>query len=392
MKHITILILTLCFLNVKGQNRYPVKIDERYGYIDKKGNLVIKPQFDYKGNFVNGFAVITQKDLTTVVIDTNGNKLLELQGNYPKWINERKYPSHAYPFSFNDNRLAVLDTTTNKYGFVDNSGEWVINPKFRHVTDFSEGLAAVGFWDNDPNKSLLTNSEEYYKHLASIKWGFIDTNGVMVIDTQYREVSAFNMGICLVDNKFIDQNGNEINPDTVSNQDLHCRLQSENSKFHYQEGGKYISPNTKFNSCGIVARENYDGMSSNGKYGYIDCQNNWIIAPKFQNARWFVEGNAGVQRKISHGKFDWGFINCQGDTVINFQYQAVGDFYDGVVPVCKNGKWGIVDVNNETIVPFEYDNEWPIVTYEFKDGLILMYKDEKQYYLNTKGELIWKEK
>lgn len=385
-------MLTLCFLTFKGQNRYPVKIDGRYGYIDKNGTLVIKPQFEYKGDFINGFTVITQKDLITIVIDTNGNKLLEFKGNYPEWTTERTFTTHSYPFSFNDNRLAVFDTTTRSYGFVDNSGEWVIKPKFSYVTDFSEGLAAVGFWDNNPNKSNLTHSEEFYKHLASIKWGFIDTNGFMVIDTQYREVSAFNMGICLVDEKFIDQNGNEINPDTITNQKLLCRLQSENSKFHYQKGGKYISPNTNFNSCGIVARENYDGISSNGKYGYINCQNNWVIPPKFHYARWFVNERAGVQRKISEGNFDWGFINCSGDTVINFQYQHVGDFYDGVVAVCKNDKWGIINKRNEVIVPFEYDNKWPIFDYRFKDGLILLLKNGKQYYFNSKGETVWKEK
>jgi hypothetical protein len=288
--------------------------------------------------------------------------------------------------------LAVFVTTTKTYGFVNKSGEWIINPQFNHVSDFSDGLAAVGFWDNDPNKTLATHSEEYYEYLASIKWGFIDTNGTMVIDTQYREVSTFNMGICLVDGKFIDKKGNEIKPDTITDQNLFCRLQSENSSFHYQNGGKYISPNTKFNSCGIVARENFDGISSNGKYGYIDCQNDWIIKPKFQNARRFVNGKAGVQRKISDGNFDWGFINCSGDTILDFQFQHVGDFYDGVVPVCKNDKWGVVNERNEVVVPFEYDNKWPICDYRYKDGLILLHKSDKQFYFDSNGEIVWKGK
>jgi hypothetical protein len=375
-----------------GQNRYPVKVDGQYGYIDKKGNVVIKPRFDYIVDFSNGFALYTQKDLTTVVVDTNGNNLFELKGNYPNDLAERTNPSHDYPFSFNDNRLAVFDTTTKKYGFIDKSAKWVIKPQFKHVTDFSEGLAAVGFWDNDPNHLMSTGSKEYSEHLASVKWGFIDTNGVMVIDTQYREVSAFHMGICLVDKNFIDRNGNKINPDTILDQELLCRLQSENSNFQYQKGGKYISSNSKFNSCGIVARENYDGISSSGRFGYVDCQNSWIIQPKFQNARNFVDGKAGVQRKISKGNFEWGFINCSGDTVMDFQFQHVGDFYQGVVPVCKNDKWGVVNERNEVVVPFEYANKWPIFDYGFKDGLILLLKDGKQNYFNSNGEIVWKEK
>src|SRR6056297_19110 len=144
MKHITILILTLWFSTVMGQNRYPVMVDGQYGYIDKKGNVVIKPRFDYIVDLSNGFALYTQKDLRTVVVDTNGNNLFELKGNYPNDLAERTNPSHDYPFSFNDNRLAVFDTTTKKYGFIDKLAKWVIKPQFKHVTDFSEGLAAVG--------------------------------------------------------------------------------------------------------------------------------------------------------------------------------------------------------------------------------------------------------
>jgi hypothetical protein len=36
----------------------PVAIGNRFGYIDKSGNMVINPQFDRAGDFENGLAPV----------------------------------------------------------------------------------------------------------------------------------------------------------------------------------------------------------------------------------------------------------------------------------------------------------------------------------------------
>jgi WG repeat protein len=392
MKTTLIILLTIISILTFGQNRYPVRLGDKYGFIDKNGEVKIQPTYDNESEFINGFAVLTQNDLTTIVIDTNGNRLIEFKDNFPFWITRKNDPSHSYKYFFNDNRLPVFDTLTRRYGFIDSKGNLVIKPQFTHISNFREGRASVGFWDNNPNRTFATHSTEYYAYRDSVKWGFIDTNGVLVIDTKYKEVSSFELGVCKVDGKFIDKFGNQIKVDTISDPRLFCRLQKENRDFHYQLNGKYISPNSNFNDCGIEAREFYDGISSSGNFGFVDCRNNWLIKPQFQNVRPFKNGFAGIQRKIADGQFDWGFIDCKGDTVISFQYEQVGSFSDNLVPVCKNKKWGIVNEKNEIIIPFEYDDKWPFVFYEFKDDLILLYKNDKQVYLNRKGQVIWTEK
>lgn len=40
-----------------------VKIGSKYGYIDKEGNTVISPQFDKISNFNKGLAVVTEPPL-----------------------------------------------------------------------------------------------------------------------------------------------------------------------------------------------------------------------------------------------------------------------------------------------------------------------------------------
>jgi hypothetical protein len=382
---LTILLVTISILTF-GQNRYPFKLGDKYGFIDKNGEVKIQPTFDNESEFINGFAILTQNDLTTIVIDTNGNRLTEFKDNFPFWITKKNDQSQSYKYFFNDNRLPVFDTLTKRYGFIDSKGDLVIKYQFSHISNFSEGRAAVGFWDNNPNRTFATPSAEYYAYSDSIKWGFIDTNGVLIIETKYRNVSTFELGICNVDDKFIDKFGNQINIDSISDPLLFCRTQKENRDFHYQTD-KYISPVCNFNECLISATDKNKRAD-----GFINCQNEWVITPKYNNVRDFSNGLAAVQRRFDKFFFEWGFINCNEDTIIKFQYQEVGDFSQNLAPVCKNEKWGVINDKNEIIIPFEYDNKWPVIIYQFKDELILLYKNDKQVYLNRKGQVIWTEK
>ncbi|MBP8214173.1 MAG: WG repeat-containing protein [Propionivibrio sp.] len=49
-------------------------------------------------------------------------------------------------------------------------------------------------------------------------------------------------------------------------------------------------------------------QSSSGRWGYINQKNQWVIQPKFDEAKEFKDGRAAVKVK---GK--WGYINKRGD-------------------------------------------------------------------------------
>jgi hypothetical protein len=53
----------------------------------------------------------------------------------------------------------------------------------------------------------------------------------------------------------------------------------------------------------------------------------------------------------------FGFLNSNDLSIaIPLEYEACGDFFQGVAAVKKNGKWGLIDKNNSIILPFKYDN------------------------------------
>jgi hypothetical protein len=47
---------------------------------------------------------------------------------------------------------------------------------------------------------------------------------------------------------------------------------------------------------------------ANGRWGFVNEQQNWVIAPKYEDAKPFQNGKAAVRQG---GK--WGFINRRGE-------------------------------------------------------------------------------
>jgi hypothetical protein len=122
----------------------------KYGFIDKTGEMVIEPQFDWAFQFSEGLAVVM-----------------------------------------------VGDEIPGKWGYIDRTGEFVIGPEFDPAFIFSEGLAAVRIG------SLETG-----------RYGFIDKIGQMVIEPQFDIVYPFANGLARVevDDEFgyIDKTGNYV--------------------------------------------------------------------------------------------------------------------------------------------------------------------------------------
>ena len=62
--------------------------------------------------------------------------------------------------------------------------------------------------------------------------------------------------------------------------------------------------------------------------GYIDKQGQVVINPSFDDARWFSDGLAEVRLGGQ-----WGYIDKQGQTVINLQFKGTREFSEGLAAV-----------------------------------------------------------
>ena len=102
--------------------------ERRMGYIDRQGEWVIPPQFDFTSAFVNGLA-------TVEVADEKG--LIDKAGRYVVPLQAFRKLDDPY-----EGRIAFAKPG-ELGGYMDERGRVVINPAYRLTNSFSEGLAAV---------------------------------------------------------------------------------------------------------------------------------------------------------------------------------------------------------------------------------------------------------
>lgn len=215
--------------------------------------------------------------------------------------------------------LAIAQISPNgpgseRLGWINPAGQWVIAPQFGVVYPFSEGLALVSrdsfpdvrrfeFIDRQGNTvftptqvvtSTFSEGRVAFSD-ASGKWGFLDRTGAVAIAAQFDAVEAFSGGLAQVSLGgkvgFINPAGAVVIP------------------IRYAEAGAF--------SDGLAAAR----LATDAPWGYLDPAGNWAIAPQFQAAQHFSEGLAGVG--VGSGTAArWGFIDRSGQRVIAPQFYA----------------------------------------------------------------------
>jgi hypothetical protein len=173
-----------------------VQIGNKFGFIDKSGKLVIKPQFPLVGNFSDGLAPA-------------------LIPGAPVPVPEGHTPGHSPENDW---------LTGSKYGFIDKTGTFVIKPEYtlransgqRFLTGFmcsdsSGGTCIAARVHPESFDALVSFSEGLAPVQRGAKFGFIDTTGAIVIEAKFDEVSPFSDGLSFVKSGghswFIDKKG-----------------------------------------------------------------------------------------------------------------------------------------------------------------------------------------
>jgi hypothetical protein len=143
------------------------KYDETYGYLDGVAAVLL----DGKGGFIDKYGTVVVPLQYDDVSEFHEGKALVTKDNITAIIDRAgnvlaTVPgTHQVATRFSDDGLAAILGTNGLYGFVSTEGTIVVPEIYPAVSPFSEGLAAV-------------QNEDGY-------WGVIDTAGEIVIDYQY---------------------------------------------------------------------------------------------------------------------------------------------------------------------------------------------------------------
>jgi hypothetical protein len=192
-----------------ADNRLPVRLapsllNVKYGYIDRSGNLAIKPTFAKARTFHDGLAAVE-------LISTTPREFHEVWG----FIDTKgvfKFPTPAAAVNdFSEERLVFKADTG--YGFLDNNGHIAIQPNYKYARSFHEGLASCLTKNNksvyiDKMGRVLIEATypycgDFHEGLASIRTkegfcGFINKQNKLVIQPEYTDTGFFSEGLAAV--------------------------------------------------------------------------------------------------------------------------------------------------------------------------------------------------
>jgi hypothetical protein len=170
----------------------PGKGDEtRSALIDRRGNYVVPPRNDQYIQLGEDGSIVVRRGLSASLVDTSGKVLLQVSGE------------EAIIRTAGDG-LASFEQPGKGLGLVNaRSGRIIVPPRRNWVMigDFSEGLASL---------RVLVGKDD-------VRDGYINRDGLVVIEPRFRSVSRFHGGVASVSESsgkegLIDMAGNWVRP------------------------------------------------------------------------------------------------------------------------------------------------------------------------------------
>ena len=356
--------------------------EEKWGFFDYASGIVVEPQFDLKFN-------LSIPEIS--IFDENGLACVEVNGKF-----EFVEPCEGCPGSGRTVKVS------GKWGIIDRTGKFVVEPKFETIWNFKDGLAVVG-----------TERSQY----GDIdKWGIIDMTGKFIIEPKFDGISGFDRnGLACVSIKekrgLIDKTGKYIlNPqyDAIYDKDEGTKLFyiiESDSKFGFfdyianiivepqfereREGIlDLFGPSFDFDENGLAV------VKKDGHQGVIDRTGKFVIEPKFDA----IYTNSGYEEEVyKYHVFDengfaevkvddkHGLIDKTGKYILMPQYDEIhyGNEYKTYWIELK-GKWGLLDNTGKFISEPKFDER----IYTCENGFWLVKLNGKWGYIDKTGNFV----
>ena len=245
-----------------------VKQQGKWGFIDELGVVRIAPQFSevYSG-FSEGLAAV-KSDKGKGYIEKHGNLLIPRDSRYigpfkdgvaeihevKKKLNLWSSLAYGASIAFGSIGLPPKDVlkSNEKRGFINRQGKEVAPTSYDAIIPFANGMALV---------------------LKNKKWGAVNKEGEKMIPPQYLDMRSFGSGVAAVRTesgwKLVDKTGQVVNelPEQVTD-------------------------------AGTLS-EGLLPVCVDGKWGYINQEGEFVVAPRFTQAGSFVNSTEKVAERTA---------------------------------------------------------------------------------------------
>ncbi|PJZ84265.1 WG repeat-containing protein [Leptospira harrisiae] len=168
-----IFIFLLSVIPLLAQTNRPIAFEENglYGFKNKFGNVIIKPQYQHAMDFTKELVGFVVNENRWYCINTQNKILLEV------------FPYDNGPDYFSENFARYVED--KKFGFFDSKCKKIITANYDFVFPFESGLSIVC-------NSCESKSDGEHSRIVGGKYGAINTKGVIVIPIEWDSIDSFD--------------------------------------------------------------------------------------------------------------------------------------------------------------------------------------------------------
>ena len=361
---------------------YVLKKDERYGVINRNGDIIIEPQYEeiripneHKAVFIcdDGSKIVNEKnetifskysnvtpiELTNLISETPYEKQVlkyQIDGKYGllgidgEQITEAKY-DEVTGFEHKEGYLLVKEN--NEYGIINERGQQIIKCNYDEIVSdqyysLEEEYAKTGY--------IVCNiTDEGYRY------GYYDYEGSQMLDVEYNEITRLSE----------ESNGEDI-----------YLIVSKNGQYGvFVNNNKII--NTRYQS--IVYDKNLQMfiVEITGQYGIIDEKGNEILKTEYSSLEikgMYIYSEKDEEQKVLNKNGEE--VNIPFNTII--QQTSNSEYYIKIVQEETQQSYILVNSNFEEIVEQKYE----YLEYIFGEYFIATNANGKNGIINSKGKVI----
>ena len=289
---------------------YTIYENGKWGVIDTKQNVVIKPSYDemiiVPDNTKPVFICTTNVDyenntFETQALDNKNNKLFTNYNKVEVIYNNDKSNNLWYESGM----LKVQKD--GKYGLINLDGKELLPCEYDEI-------------------KALTGTKGVVITIKDGKQGLVDALGNIIINNEYAEILSLT-------DKFSDG----------------FIVKAENGKYGVINYDKTVALETKYNEIKNVYGNNSYVVKEENTWKIVNNEGSAYLEGKFEDVKQINGSNVIVK---NNGKY--GVFTLAGETKIEPQYEDLTFAYTDTYIAKNNGKYGIISINNEVKLPMEY--------------------------------------
>ena len=301
--------------------------EAKWGFIDKRGQVAIRPRYDQVSAFSEGLAAVNHKGKWGY-IDKTGDIVIDFQ--------------FLAAWSF-VNGYARVETFVGGQCFIDKSGRSTCPEGAIELGDISDG---------------------FFQIMTSGGDGFVDLRGEILLDPIFDRTRAFYRGYAVAyrgdQARLIDTMGNTV-------------LEGAYTKIHPPSNGlicvqgidgyQFLDVDSGASALGSFERAvpfetGITAVKAEGMWRLMDTSGSFI-SESFDRLR-----PAGNNRWVATRDKLSGLLNNEGNALSDFKYDQINNFQEGLAAYQKNGLCGFMDMQGREVIPAEYGLAW-----DFHEGL-----------------------